>query len=124
MSIIYLLYSPSKSLQFRRIKNEGLEVFETPPNPSPSFLKKLPNKIIELLSFFFLRKNKNISKGKKIDEKLFVPLTYLSLSIWTEAEHMQINMLLSCNRPFIQTSQHGLFGRFKRTIFLLHTHNQ
>ena len=31
------------------IKNEGLEVVETPPNPFPSFLKKLINKIIELL---------------------------------------------------------------------------
>ena len=47
---IYLLYSPSKSLQFGRIKNEGLEVVKTPPNSSPSFLKKLPNKVIELLS--------------------------------------------------------------------------
>ena len=28
------------------IKNEGLEVVKTPPNPSPSFLKKLPNKVI------------------------------------------------------------------------------
>ena len=32
------------------IKNEGLEVVETPPNSSPSFLKKLSNKVIELLS--------------------------------------------------------------------------
>ena len=32
------------------IKNEGLEVVKTPPNPSPSFLKKPPNKVIELLS--------------------------------------------------------------------------
>ena len=31
---IYLLYSPFKSLQFEGIKNEGLEVVETPPNPS------------------------------------------------------------------------------------------
>ena len=31
---IYLLYSPFKSLQFGGIKNEGLEVVETPPNPS------------------------------------------------------------------------------------------
>ena len=46
---IYLLYSPSKSLQFGGIKNEGLEVVETPPNSSLSFLKKLPNKVIELL---------------------------------------------------------------------------
>ena len=30
--------------------NEGLEVVETLPNPSPFFLKKLINKIIELLS--------------------------------------------------------------------------
>ena len=45
-----MIYSPSKSLQFGRIKNEGLEVVETPPNLSPSFLKKLPNKVIELLS--------------------------------------------------------------------------
>ena len=49
-SIIYLLYSPSKSLQFGGIKNKGLEVVETPPNLSPSFLKKLPNKVIKLLS--------------------------------------------------------------------------
>ena len=47
---IYLLYSPSKSLQFGGIKNEGLEVVETPPNSSPSFLKILPNKVIESLS--------------------------------------------------------------------------
>ena len=47
---IYLLYSPSKSLQFKGIKNEGLEVVETPPNSSPSFLKKLLNKVIGLLS--------------------------------------------------------------------------
>ena len=47
---IYLLYSPSKSLKFGRIKNEVLEVVETPPNSSPFFLKKLPNKVIELLS--------------------------------------------------------------------------
>ena len=32
------------------IKNEKLEVVETPPNSSLSFLKKLPNKVIELLS--------------------------------------------------------------------------
>ena len=34
---IYLvnnLYSPSKSLQFGGIKNEGLEVIESSPNPS------------------------------------------------------------------------------------------
>ena len=30
--------------------NEGLEVVETPPNLSPSSFKKLPNKVIELLS--------------------------------------------------------------------------
>ena len=47
---IYLLYSPSKSLQFGGIKNERLEVVETPPNSSPLFLKKLLNKVIELLS--------------------------------------------------------------------------
>ena len=45
-----LLSSPSKSLQFGGIKNKGLEVVETPPNSSPSFLKILPNKVIELLS--------------------------------------------------------------------------
>ena len=28
-----------QSLQFRGIKNEGLEVVETPPNSSPHFLK-------------------------------------------------------------------------------------
>ena len=50
MSIIYLLYSPFKSLQFWGIKNEGLEGVEIPPNLSPSFLKNLPNKVIELLS--------------------------------------------------------------------------
>ena len=33
-SIIYLLYSPFKYLQFGEIKNEGLEVVETPPPPS------------------------------------------------------------------------------------------
>ena len=32
--IIYLLYSPSNSLQFGEIKNEGLEVVKTPPPPS------------------------------------------------------------------------------------------
>ena len=47
---IYLLYSPSKSLQFGGIKNERLEVVETPPNSSPLFLKKLLNKVIELFS--------------------------------------------------------------------------
>ena len=31
---IYLLYSPSKSLQFGGIKNEVLEVVEIPPNLS------------------------------------------------------------------------------------------
>ena len=35
---IYLLYSPSKSLQFGEIKNERLEVVETPPNPSKLLL--------------------------------------------------------------------------------------
>ena len=50
MSIIYLLYSSSKSHQFEGIKNEELEVVETPPNPSPSFFKKLPNKVVELHS--------------------------------------------------------------------------
>ena len=34
--MIYVLYSPSKSLQFGGIKNEGLKVVETPPNPSKS----------------------------------------------------------------------------------------
>ena len=48
--IIYLLYFPFKSLQFGGIKNEGLEVVENPPNPSPSFFKKLSNMVIELLS--------------------------------------------------------------------------
>ena len=33
-----------------RIKNEELDVIKTPSNPSPSFLKKLPNGVIELLS--------------------------------------------------------------------------
>jgi len=33
-------YSPSKSLKFRGIKNEGFEVIKTPPNPSPSSFKK------------------------------------------------------------------------------------
>ena len=47
---IYLLYSPSKSLQFGGIKNEGLEMVETPPNSSLSFLKNLSNKVIKLLS--------------------------------------------------------------------------
>jgi len=46
-----VLYSLSKSLQLGGIKNEGLEAVETPQNPSPSFLKKLPNKVFELLSF-------------------------------------------------------------------------
>ena len=45
-----MLYSPSKSLQFGTIKNEGLEVVQTPPNPLHSFLKKYPNKVIKLLS--------------------------------------------------------------------------
>jgi len=40
-----MLYSPFKSLQFGGIKNEGLEVVRTLP-PSPSSLKKYPNKII------------------------------------------------------------------------------
>ena len=38
-----MLHSSSKSLQFLGIKNKGLEVIQTPPNPSPSFLKKYPN---------------------------------------------------------------------------------
>ena len=29
-----MFYSPLKSLQFEEIKNEGLEVIRTPPNPS------------------------------------------------------------------------------------------
>ena len=45
-----LLYSPSKSLQFGGIKNEGIEVVQIPLNLSPSFIKNLPNKVIELLS--------------------------------------------------------------------------
>jgi len=45
-----MLHSPSKSLQFGGIKNEGSEVVQTPPNPSPSFLKKYQNKVIKLLS--------------------------------------------------------------------------
>ena len=49
-SKISILYSPSKSLQFWGIENEGLEVVEIPPNPSPSFVKNLPNKVIKLLS--------------------------------------------------------------------------
>ena len=50
---IYLPYSYSKSLQFEGIKNKKLEVVETPPNPSkllPLLPKKLPNKVIKLLS--------------------------------------------------------------------------
>ena len=47
---IFMLHSPSKFLQFEGIKNEGLEVVQTPPNPSPSFLKKHPNQEIKLLS--------------------------------------------------------------------------
>ena len=31
------------------IKNKGLEVVQTPPNPSPSFFKKYPNKVFKLL---------------------------------------------------------------------------
>ena len=46
-----MLHSPSKSLQFGGIKNEGLEVVQTPPNPFLSFLKKHSNKVIKLLSF-------------------------------------------------------------------------
>ena len=52
-----MLHSPSKSLQFERIKNEGLEVVQTPPTPtnsSSSFLKKNPNKVIKLLSLLVL----------------------------------------------------------------------
>ena len=48
--IIYLIYFLIKSLQFGGIKNKGLEVVETSPNPSPLFVKKLQNKVIELLS--------------------------------------------------------------------------
>ena len=67
---IYLVNNLSTLLYFQisliwGIKNEGLEVVETPPNSSPSFLKKLPNKVIELLSlpllyspFFFKLPNK------------------------------------------------------------------
>ena len=47
---IYLFYSSLKSLKFWGIRNESLEVVETSLNSSPSFLKKLPNKVIELLS--------------------------------------------------------------------------
>ena len=39
---------------FESLKNEGLEVVENPPNSSPSFLKKLLNKVIELLSLSLL----------------------------------------------------------------------
>ena len=45
-----MLYSPSKSLKFGKIKNEGLEVVRippNPPNPSPSSLKKHSNKVIK-----------------------------------------------------------------------------
>ena len=42
---IYLLYSPSKSLQFWGIKNEGLEVVETPPNPSKPLQTPLPHSL-------------------------------------------------------------------------------
>ena len=41
-----MLHSPSKSLQFGGIKNDGLEVVQTPPKPSLSFPKKHPNKVI------------------------------------------------------------------------------
>ena len=51
---IYLPYSPSKSLQFGGIKNEELEVVKTPPNSSLSFVKKLSNKVIKLLSLSLL----------------------------------------------------------------------
>ena len=54
------------------IKNEELEVVETSPNPSPSFLKKLPNKVIKLLSLltplpslFFNFQNGHQSLGPK-----------------------------------------------------------
>ena len=40
------------------IKNEGLKVVKTPLNPSLSFLKKLPNKVIALLPSFFKHPNK------------------------------------------------------------------
>ena len=52
-SIIYLFYSSSKSLQFGELKIRGqrqLKPLQIPQNPSPSFLKKLPNKVIKLLS--------------------------------------------------------------------------
>ena len=45
-----MFYSPSKSLKFGEIKNEGLEVVTIPPNPqnlSPSSLKKHSNKVIK-----------------------------------------------------------------------------
>ena len=51
---IYLPYSPSKSLQFLGIKNEGLEVVKTPQISSLSFVKKLSNKVIKLLSLYLL----------------------------------------------------------------------
>ena len=37
-NLFTLLYSLSKSLQFERIKNKGLEVVETPPNHSKLLL--------------------------------------------------------------------------------------
>ena len=50
-----------------------LEVVETPPNSSPSFLKKLPNKVIELLSLpllyspsFFKLPNRPLRKFRYI----------------------------------------------------------
>ena len=52
--IIYLLYSPSKSFQFGEIKNKGLKVVNTPPNSSLSFVKKLSDKVIKLLSLSLL----------------------------------------------------------------------
>ena len=81
-----MLYSPSKSLQFGGVKNGGLEVVQTPPNPSkpvqippnpsPSFLKKFLNKIIKLLSLppstllplFFLTSKQAIKLAKDVRE--------------------------------------------------------
>ena len=54
---IYLPYSPSKSLQFLGIKNEGLEVVKTPQISSLSFVKKLSDKVIKLLSLSLLYSN-------------------------------------------------------------------
>ena len=100
-----LLYSPSKFLQFGGIKNEGWELVETPPNPSPSFFKKLPNKIIELLSLpllyspsFFKHLNRPLENIVLVSLYIIyifflLESTYISIVNWIHQQPIIIDLL-------------------------------